>query len=91
VSKPLFICLPLSRMDSTLTGVSHFRLPLKSGNSCTAVYVDGSEDTAPIKPEQAAQIRAYSAYQDGGAFAEAPNPFALLGEIQAKCREFLSK
>jgi hypothetical protein len=91
VSKPLFIFLPLSRMESAITGVSHFKLPLKRGLNCTAVYVDGSQDTQPIRPEQAAQIRAYAAYQDGGAFAEDPNPFALLGEIQAKRREIFSK
>jgi hypothetical protein len=87
VSKPLFIFLHLSRMESTLTGVSHFKLPLKRGLNCTAVYVDGKEDTQPIRPEQAAQIRAYAAYERGGPYADAPNAFAILGEIQANRRE----
>lgn len=81
------IFMPLSRIESGMTGVSHLKLPLRGSNLCTAVYADGTEEAAEIRPEQAKQFRAYMAYQDGGEYADAPNAFALIGEIQAKRRE----
>jgi len=63
-------------------GASYFEL---SGDSCTAIYTDGSREAATLPAPLADQFRAYHAYQcENGPEAQPPNSFALVSAIQAQ-------
>jgi hypothetical protein len=72
-------------IEAMMHGVVYFQLPLKRGNKLTAVYSDGTKETAEVKPETAAKLRAYYRYaNDGGPNCECPSGFSLVSEIQSK-------
>lgn len=68
-------------------GVAWFKLHPASQNFCTAVYTDGTEESAHISATLRGQFEAYHRYQESdGPASEPPKSFALVSEIQAARR-----
>lgn len=72
-------------IEAMTHGVVYFSLPLKRGCNLTAVYSDGTKETAEVKPETAQALRDYYAYANAdGKKCECPSGFSLVSEIQSK-------
>lgn len=83
-AETILVC---SGIEAMMHGVKWF---LFSGNECTAVYTDNTEETAGIPKSLRDAQRAYYAYQNENGLAwpglacEAPNTFSLVSSIQSK-------
>lgn len=84
MSEIAMIILTQSPIHAMMHGVAWFEL--QAGRKCTAVYTDGTRETAEISKENADAIRAYHNYQstDGSAPVAEPNGFSIVGDIQEK-------
>jgi hypothetical protein len=72
-------------IECAMHGVVYFSLPLKRGRQLTAVYSDGTKETAEVKPETAQSLRDYHSYANAdGKKCECPSGFSLVSEIQSK-------
>ena len=77
------LSLICSNVEAMMHGVSRFTL---RGRHCTAIYSDGSKETAEIPEALAKPFADYVAYQMGdiNTPCDAPNSFSLVAAIQSK-------
>ena len=69
-------------IETLMHGVQMFKF---HGSKCTAVYTDGTEETARIPQALIKAMRDYNAYQnENGPACDAPNSFSLVSAIQSK-------
>ena len=74
--------LACSAVEVMMHGVKWFTF---TGSRCTAVYTDGTNETAEIPSALVNAQRDYFLYQNAdGKACEAPNTFALVSAIQSK-------
>lgn len=79
------LILVCSNVEAMMHGVSRFYFSGRKGRECTAVYTDGTKESATIPEVLAVAMRNYYVYQcENGVPADAPNTFALVSAIQSK-------
>lgn len=75
------IIIACSRIEALMHGATHFRF---TGKNATAVYSDGSQETAEISPEMASEVESYYNYKErGGPPCDCPSTFSILAAIQS--------
>lgn len=78
------IIIAQTPIEAMMHGVAWYSLPLKKGNVCTAVYTDGTKESAEIPSDLAEEVRAYYSYaNEGGAICECPSGFRLVSAIHS--------
>jgi selenocysteine lyase/cysteine desulfurase len=74
------IVIACSVIESMMHGVAYFKF---KGNQATAVYTDGTEETAPIPEDVKEAVQAYYRYQnENGPECDCPNTFSIVSAIQ---------